>query len=560
MIKKILSVLIIITIISIGLNTNKAHAINESYDSRYIKVGLERISAKPSISLKGEGFSVEIANGNMTKLFDINSQDIVAKTKDFSYHIELSEVFSSYDSALKKAKDLKLKGVESYVTYRQGYQVWVGEFKSEDSANQFLTASSNLGSESVKISKNPSLITLESAKGERYIAFDKDQNIYIKSLGGINTVEKSRYRGYIGFINNKNNIRIVNYVQIGDYLKGVVPREMSASWEIEALKAQAVSARNYALRNLDKHKSLGYDLCDATNCQVYEGHGIEDDRTNRAISETRDKVLRYNDEIAQTFYYSCSGGYTVSNEDAWNGTPIPYLRGKRDPYSDSTPQSNWEYKISKAEAAKKLKAKGYDVGQIISLQTMRDSLGHRVLELKVIGTSATKVIPKEKIRDVFGYSNIKSTNYNIVGSNTDVAIPSLPLPVPTEPEKPAVDKDVYVLSANDNTARKKPINGSSVISADGVKKVDLNSKGIVISNGVKLVVIESNKKQEQTPSIPNPPTVPSGPSNALNTIVFKGSGWGHGVGMSQYGALNMAKAGRDFKEILEFYFTGTRVE
>ena len=101
----------------------------------------------------------------------------------------------------------------------------------------------------------------------------------------------------------------------------------------------------------------------------------------------------------------------------------------------------------------------------------------------------------------------------------------------------------------------------SVVTAEGVKKVDSNLQTIVLSNGVEKVAIGSNKPKDEKPTLPNvpKPNIP-GSVNIGNTITFKGNGWGHGVGMSQYGALNMAKAGHNFREILEFYYTDARVE
>ena len=584
MIKKALSFLIIFTVLVIGVNSLEVNA-GEDYDNKYIKVGVTReIPPRASVRLTGTKFSIGHNNGNgVNELFKRDSNSLVAKIKNFGYHIELSENFSSYDSARVKSNDLKAKGLASYIVYKNGFKVYVGEFLSENEAKQFRDNNNILKQETTNVSSNLALIFIEDSNNEKVISFDKDQDIFIKSIDSLIEAEGKRYRGYIGFVNNAGKLTTVNYIQIGEYLKGVLPGEMPASWDMEALKAQAVSARNFALRTLGKHKSLGYDLCDSDNCQVYGGHGKEHIRTNQAVEETRNKVLKYNGEIAQTFYSSCSGGYTASNEDVWNGQPIPHLRGKRDPYSDNTPQSNWTYTISKAEAAKKLNAGGYGVGNIISLETTRDSLGGRVLELKVTGTNGSKILPKEKVRAVFGYGNVKSTNYKIDGSTDRPGIskPTIPQPdpkpdlpeKPVEPVEPEVKPEVkpepetievYALSGNNNKAEKIDITNADVITADGIKKIDSRNHDVVISNGVQIVVKESKKERGSLPVVA---TMASMSTNmSLNTraignnIVFRGSGYGHGVGMSQHGANNMAKAGHDFRQILEFYFTGAKVE
>ena len=546
MIKKTLSFFIAITIILVGLNTSTVNAKGEDYDSKYIRVGIQRnVPSKSSIKLSGNGFAIGVENGNISELLTTNSQNIVAKIKDFSYHIELSEGFTSYSKALEKTKKLRSSKVESYVVYKQGFKVWIGEFTSESSAKTYLSNTAALKSESTIVAKNEHLTSIEnSSNNERILSFDRNQKIYIKSMKLVDdttTVETKRYRGYIGFVNNKSTLAVVNYIKIGDYLKGVVPREMQASWNIEALKAQAVSARNYTLRNLNKHNSLGYDLCDSDNCQVYDGYNIEHPNSNKAVDDTKSKVLKYKGQIAEILYYSSSGGYTANNENAWSGSRIPYLRGKEDPYSIDTPFSNWTYTMTKEQASKILLTKGYDVGQIISLETKKNSPNPRVVELKIKGTKSTAILPRETVRAVFGYGNVKSTNYIIESQGDPIE----------EPEEPIISNDVYVISGNDSSVKKASIDKLSVLTPQGVKKLDSNLEKVFISNGVDMISKDTKGLR---------PSNSMQPMSLEDNITFIGDGWGHGVGMSQYGALNMAKAGQSYTQILEFYFTGTNVE
>lgn len=538
MIKKMLSFFIATTIVLVGLNTSPVNAKGEDYDSKYIRVGVQRnVPSKNSIKLSGNGFVIGVENGNVSELLRTNSQNIVAKIKDFSYHIELSEDFTSYTKALEKTKKLRSDKVESYVVYKQGFKVWIGGFASENSAKAYLANTTPLRSESAFVAKNEHLTSIEnSSNNERILSFDRNQKIYMKSISDITTVENKKYRGYIGFVNNKSTLAVVNYIKIGEYLKGVVPREMQASWDIEALKAQAVSARNYTLRSLNKHNKLGYDLCDSDNCQVYDGYNIEHPNSNKAVDETKNKVLKYKGKIAETLYYASSGGYTANNEDAWNGSPIPYLRGKEDSYSKDTPFSNWIYTITKEQASKILLAKGYDVGQIISLETKRNSLNPRVVELKIKGSKSTAILPKEKVRAVFGYGNVKSTNYIIEDQGEPIT---------------DTDNDLYVISGNDDSVKKVSIDKLSVLTPQGIKKLDSNLEKVFISNGVEMIN-KDTKELEPSNSMQ--------PMSLEDNVTFIGDGWGHGVGMSQYGALNMAKAGQSYTQILEFYFTGTNVE
>lgn len=545
--KKLLSFFIIVTMIMINMTTFNSYAQSQDYDSDYIKVGLKQsLNSKSSVGLEGSGFSVGVENVEVNKLFDINNQTIVVKPSNFSYHVEISQNFSSYREALEKSQSLNTLGVNSYVVYQGGLKVYVGEFGSESSANSFLSSNTVLGSESTVILRNEPLVSVESTNGQKIISFDKNQKIYIKSLSDITNVEKKGYRGFISFVNSGGKITTINYVKLGDYLKGVVPNEMPALWNIEALKAQAVAARNYTLRNLNKHKSEGYNVCDTTHCQAYGGYDKEHPNSTRAVEETTNKILKHNGTMVETVYSACNGGYIASNEDVWSGSPIAYLREKADPYSVDTPHSNWTYEISKVEASNKLKSAGYDVGQIISIETKTSALGIRVIELKVTGTSGTKIIPKNKVQNIFG--TLKSTNYKIGNSS------QIQTPTPTNPDKN--NFDTYVISGND-VKKKISLNSKNVITAEGVKELNSNLEKVVISNGTKTIVKTNGETNTQVPPVVE---APSESTVIGDKIVIKGSGFGHGVGMSQNGANNMAKAGFNYKEILEFYYTGAIVE
>lgn len=547
--KKISSFFLIAIMILANVFAFNSNAQGEDYDSKYIKIGLkEKLGPKSIVKLSGSGFSIGIERGEMNRLFDTNDSNIIAKPEGFSYHIEISQTFSSYEEALEKSRSLNSLGADAYVVYHNGFKVYIGAFGSDSSAKDYLFSNAALGSEATIISRNEPLVSLENTNAQKIISFDKNQGIFVKSLNDITKIENIEYRGFVGFTNNGNLITTVNYVKIGDYLKGVVPREMPASWDIEALKAQAVAARSYTLRTQDKHKADGYSLCDTTHCQVYGGYSVEHPNSTRAVEETKSRVLKHNGTIVETLYSSCNGGYIANNEDVWGGTAVPYLRGKEDPYSLNTPHSNWTVTMTRTEASNKLKAAGYDVGQISSIEVITGSSGPYVIELKVTGTSGTKVIPKGRVRNIFG---LKSANYRIENSS-QVEVPT---PVPEAPSVPTKNTDVYV-AGGDNISRKAPKNSLSVMTAEGVKTIDLNSDKTVISNGTNKTFVNSNK--EEKPSTPQ--VQPSTPSTIGGTIVIKGSGNGHGVGMSQHGANNMSKQGFNYTDILEFYYTGARVE
>ncbi|MEZ5100422.1 MAG: SpoIID/LytB domain-containing protein [Thermoleophilia bacterium] len=140
------------------------------------------------------------------------------------------------------------------------------------------------------------------------------------------------YRGDVVVTANGGSLRAVNDVALEQYLYGVVPGEMSASWAVEALKAQAVAARSYALAS--RSTTGAFDVYADTRSQVYGGIEDEDPRTSAAIDATAGQVLTFKGKVAQTFFFASSGGRTAAVQDVWSGGPIPYLVSVEDPYDD----------------------------------------------------------------------------------------------------------------------------------------------------------------------------------------------------------------------------------
>ncbi len=136
----------------------------------------------------------------------------------------------------------------------------------------------------------------------------------------------------------------VNYVDIEDYTKGVIPYEMYVTWPLEALKAQALCARNYAVTNFNRYRAQGFDVTADVYSQVYKGIGDATAETNAAVDATAGKYIRYEGNLCQTFFFSSDGGATESSEYVW-GAKVPYLLGVEDPYEDDveTYAKSWTY-------------------------------------------------------------------------------------------------------------------------------------------------------------------------------------------------------------------------
>lgn len=356
------------------------------------------------------------------------------------------------------------------------------------------------------------------------------ENKYLLSAGGFGdrliSIEGTRYRGYINLQVVGGNIRVLNHIDIEEYLYGLVPREMPSSFPMEALKAQAVAGRTYAIHNTSKHAKEGYNICDTTHCQVYGGYDGEKTTTTEAVDETRGMLALYNGETINAQYHSCSGGHTNNAVDVWGGQS-PYLLGVKDDYSANSPHNEWNISIDTDILQSKLQANGINIGELQAIELDEVSTSGNVNNLILRGSQASKELKGSKFRSIVGNTVFKSTKFTIL-SGKDIA-------------KPAQEIELYVSDGN-RTARldAKKIN---LIDRNGRRKKIESTSKVMTANSTEDLNIDL--KEEINAS-----------SNLEGTVVIKGRGFGHGVGMSQYGAKNMAELGHSFKEILKFYYTG----
>jgi stage II sporulation protein D len=201
---------------------------------------------------------------------------------------------------------------------------------------------------------------------------------------------KHRYRGSIQIDVTAGKLRAINMVGLEQYLYGVVPSEMPFTWLPEALKAQAVVARSYALAT---RRTGAFDLYADTRSQVYLGIEHEKPSTNAAVNATAGQVVLYEGQVAKTYFFSTSGGRTMSAEDAW-GEPVPYLVSVPDPYDSISPHHDWGPLVfTGAKLAKVLKMKG----RVVDLQPELNSSG-RIKVLNVIGTKSTLAMQGADLR------------------------------------------------------------------------------------------------------------------------------------------------------------------
>ncbi|MCR4428939.1 MAG: SpoIID/LytB domain-containing protein [Caldiserica bacterium] len=328
-----------------------------------------------------------------------------------------------------------------------------------------------------------------------------------------------RYRGSISlFANSGENaweLWALNELDLESYLCGVVPAEMPFEWPLEALKAQAVASRTYALKRIFEGQTsvLPYDVNATVSDQVYKGFEAEKDSANQAVWETSGEVLKYEGDLITPAFHSCSGGHTENNENVWKGPAVPYLRGVPSPGEEGSKFFSWTRTVTLNFMAQKIEElKKETVGEIVSLEVVERGVSGRIKILKVTGSTGTCTLSGEELRKV---ADLPSALVNWEGQE---------------------ERTFSLLSFSG--IEESSIDQSFALSSWGTSQ--LPSKVAILSKGGLV-------EEEIIPQV-------------VSFITFHGNGWGHGVGMSQWGAKARADEGKSYREILAFYYQGITIE
>ncbi len=447
------------------------------------------------------------------------------------WHLKLPGSYSSYDEAAAAASAHS----GGFVAWIDGtWQARVGAYLDKESA-QAAQASLGLGDAEVVGTSSAGVSVVKTGTSQILFQFDSAS----KCLGikpGLDDSVKTEtiFRGntyYGGFQYQRvsgGNLTVSNVIGLEDYVQGVIVREMSSSWPLEALKAQAVSARTYAYRNYtaSKHKSQGFDICNSTCCQVYLGMDAVTANSSKAVEETYGEYAWYNGSLIEAVYSSHDGGATESAVNVW-GSNVAYLIGKYDPYEASVaskvPNYNWTVTYTAQEFTDLLNSKGYTNSGIVDFKVTKTSPTGNAIEITFTDSSGKSW---SKIRDdCRTFLGLRSIHYTVSSSAG---------------------------SGSSGGGGSYTVNGDGTLSSlDGAYAIDGN--GSTSKLGSDVYIIDGSGQVTQA--------APSGGSGGDSSTVFTitGSGWGHNVGMSQWGAYAMAQQGYTYEEILTFYYTGIEV-
>jgi stage II sporulation protein D len=326
----------------------------------------------------------------------------------------------------------------------------------------------------VAVSSNTRTVTLKAQAGlimegspsnhkEKKMIFGSSfmgmRPVRVRSAGEYIAVNGKSYRGWIELRQKKNGLLLViNELDIEDYLLGVIAEEIPHDWEFEALKAQAVASRTYALYQKRTAGNRAYHILATVNGQVYSGRSGEQARTARAVRETNGTIITYGGKVIPAFYHSSCGGHTENAMELWD-IDAPYLRGVDCDCQEISKYGSWEKRLSIANVTTALQKQGYRLNGIRKLEINGITVAGRVKQVSITHSAGIESVPAETLRTAIGTALIPSVFFEIA----------------------------------------------------------------VVGN----------------------------------EVVISGRGLGHGVGLCQWGAQEMAQRGKDYKAILSHYYPGT---
>ena len=334
------------------------------------------------------------------------------------------------------------------------------------------------------------------------------------------------------------NLSVINVLDLEEYVKGVIPYEMNGDWPLAALEAQAVCARTYACRASKHLSAYGFDVCATTDCQVYYGRGsggaAPSARSDQAVENTAGEMLYYQGDLVQdAVYHSSNGGATEDVANVW-GSERGYLKGKEDPYEAqiSIPNYNWSVTYTADELTWILEQKpsmtgGKDIGTVKNVYVSEYTPLGNVKKVTFEGSRGSLTVTGDACRTIFYSStygkSVPSLRFGINGGG------------------PSAASGGVTVNGNQTLSG---LDGLSVISGSGeVSRLSGDTVSIITAAGVSQASVTVGGTASKPTSSKN------------GTFIITGSGKGHNVGLSQYGARAMAELGYDYTEILEFYYT-----
>lgn len=236
--------------------------------------------------------------------------------------------------------------------------------------------------------------------------------------GAANGLADGRYRGALEVRANGSSVQAINAVGLEDYVRGVVSAESPPSWPAEALKAQAVAARSYAVTTDAGSATDGFTQYADTRSQMYKGVAAEGPSTDAAVAATGDEVVAQGGKAVTTYFFSTSGGHTENIEDSFIGAlPQTWLKGVDDPYDSVSPRHDWgPYTFSQSRVQARLK--GLVRGSFRGITVLERGASPRIVRAEINGTNGVTQVTGPQLRARFGLFDTWATFTYISSSST----------------------------------------------------------------------------------------------------------------------------------------------
>ena len=346
------------------------------------------------------------------------------------------------------------------------------------------------------------------------------------------TFDNNQYRGGFKVMSNDTYTYAINVIDIELYLYGVIGRELGYNYHIEALKAQAVASRSYALGNISSNNTY-YDVTATTASQVYDGSKAENDSTHRAVDATYGMVLLYDQKVVPAYFSSNAGGHTEDIEKVWTSDDIP-LKGVSSTYDSRAGNYSsygascysWLVEYTPKELVTLANTYGKtDIGSYRSISMSTSNAGQtsvsgRAMIVTITGSSGSVNATKDNIRNLL---SLKST---LIRIDDNVNNPTV----------------AYVIDKGGEKFALSSLTELFAIGADFIKmNANADEKSIYVVNQNGVTEISKTK-------------------TVSDKIVISGNGYGHGVGMSQWGAIAMADDGYKWDDIIKHYYCNNGIK
>ncbi|MFS8799415.1 SpoIID/LytB domain-containing protein [Synechococcus sp. R60.3] len=429
-------------------------------------------------------------------------------TPETVYRLILSS-HKSFESAEANANHWQSLGISTEIAQPQEWQVWANRAYTPQQLIQIQQYAQKEGIPHVRLEVQERRERAELSWVHEHFRYHRTR-LRVNSDAGYLRVNDRHYAGSITFQPNAyGSYTVVNAVPLETYLRGVVPHEVGPGAPFAAMAAQAILARTYALKNLHRFQVDDYQLCANTHCQVYKGLTGTHPRADEAIRQTSGLVLTYNGELVDAVYSSTNGGVSAAFEDVWDGDPRPYLRPQAD-IAHRAPQGEERHQPGKP----------LDLRQESSFQAF--------------------LAQREGFNEA-GVSRLFRWEFSLSLEELNTQLRAgqdyLGIPMPTW----------------------SSIAGMQILERSASGRVQVMQLDLQTAEGIRSILLRKDQVRLAFPRLYSTlfRIEPLKQGERLAGYRFIGGGFGHGVGLSQYGSYTLARQGFNAAQILAFYYPGT---